>query len=67
MAYVEILRSVMVNGEPTEVGALVDTSDHDAQYLIGQGLAAAAAAPAPEPEPEPEVKPARTRKHSPED
>lgn len=66
MARIEILRSVMINGEPADVGAVVDVTNSEALYLIGQGLAATAAALEPEPEPEPEVKPARTRKHSPD-
>jgi hypothetical protein len=66
MAKVEILSPVMINGDPAPVGAVVDVSDSEALYLIGQGMAAVAAVPAPEPEPEPEVKPARTRKHSPD-
>jgi hypothetical protein len=68
MAHIEILRSVMISGEPAAAGSIVETSEQEAQYLIGMGLAATAAAPAPEPkpEPEPEVKPTRTRKHAPD-
>ena len=68
MAHIEILRSVMISGEPAAAGSIVETSEQEAQYLIGMGLAAAAAAPKPEPEtkPEPEAKPSRTRKHSPD-
>jgi hypothetical protein len=65
MAHVQILSAVMINGEPAAAGSLVDVSDSDAQYLIGMGLAVMAEAPTPEPEVE--SKPARTRKHSPED
>lgn len=68
MAWIKILNPVMINGEPAAVGSLVEVADGEAGYLIGQGMAAAAAVPAPEPEPAqvPEVKPARTRKHSPD-
>ena len=66
MARIEILRPVMISGEPAAAGSIVEASEQEAQYLIGMGLAATAAAPMPEPAPEPEVKPARIRKHSPD-
>jgi hypothetical protein len=68
MAHIEILRSVMISGEPAAAGSIAEVSEQEAQYLIGMGLASAAAAPAPEPKPEPvpDHRPTRTRKHSPD-
>jgi len=72
---VEILRPVMISGEPASAGSFVEVSLADAQLLIGLGKAREAAAepkaPKPEPKPEPEaaaeVKPKRTRSTTPKE
>jgi hypothetical protein len=48
---VEILRSVMISGEPVKAGSLVEVTAADANLLIGMGKAR----PAVEPEPALEV------------
>lgn len=58
---VEILRSVMISGEPVLAGSLVEVSLTDANLLIGMNKARIAPEPATEPEPEPEA-PKRGRK-----
>jgi hypothetical protein len=60
---VEILRNLMISGEPAAAGSFVELEDAAAMLLIGMGKAAyapAAPAPAPEPikEPEPVEAPA---------
>jgi hypothetical protein len=57
---VEILRNVMISGEPAAAGSFVELEDAAAMLLIGMGKAAPAPAPAPEPikEPEPVEAPA---------
>jgi hypothetical protein len=51
---VEILRSVMVSGEPVAAGSFLDLDDSVAHLLIGMGKAAIAAeAPATPAEPDP--------------
>jgi len=73
---VEILRPVMISGEPASAGSFAEVSLADAQMLIGLGKAREAAAaepeaPKPEPKPEPkaaaEVKPKRTRSTTPKE
>jgi hypothetical protein len=57
---IEILRSVMIAGEPATAGSFVEISTPDANLLIGMNKAR----PAPEqpaPQPEPEA-PKRSRK-----
>lgn len=61
---IEILRSVMVSGEPVSAGSFIDLDDANANLLIGMGKAAIAAeAPAAAPElaivDEPEAEPAK--------
>jgi hypothetical protein len=57
---IEILRSVMVSGEPVQAGSLIEVSLSDANLLIGMGKACfAPAEPVPQPEPD---APKRTRK-----
>ena len=64
---IEILRRVMISGEPVEAGSFVEVSEADGNLLVGSGKAAIAAAvekPAPvevteEPKP---VKPVRKAK-----
>jgi len=64
---VEILRRVMISGEPVEAGSFVEVSEADGNLLVGSGKAAIAAAvekPVPvevteEPKP---VKPVRKAK-----
>jgi hypothetical protein len=63
---VEILRSVMISGEPVSAGSFIDLEDANAHLLIGMGKAAIAAeAPAPPAELDPapvvesEVEPAK--------
>lgn len=60
---VEILRPVMISGEPALVGSFAEVSVADAQMLIGLGKAVKAEdKPAPETEaPKEEPKPKRTR------
>lgn len=48
---VEILRSVMISGEPVKAGSLAEVTAADASLLIGMGKAR----PAVEPEPAPEA------------
>jgi len=57
---VEILRNVMISGEPAAAGSFAELEDAAAMLLIGMGKAAPAPAPAPEPikEPEPVEAPA---------
>lgn len=59
MMHVEILRNVMINGEPHQVGSLVELSVADTNLLVGAGKAKVVPTPvvAPEPEPEPESAP----------
>jgi len=74
---VEILRSVMISGEPASAGSFVEVSLSDAQLLINLGKARKAEAvvaevkaePKAEPAPEPkaEVKPKRTRSTTPKE
>jgi len=76
---VEILRPVMISGEPASAGSFVEVSLADAQMLIGLGKArkseepkaVAKAEPEPEPKAEPkakeEVKPKRTRSTAPKE
>lgn len=52
---VEILRSVMISGEPALAGSLVEVSNSDAQLLIGIGKAKLATQGKVEVKPEPEV------------
>lgn len=63
---IEILRSVMIAGEPVEAGSLLDVSQGVAYLLIGSNKARKASEPVPEPasEPEPEA-PKRSRKAAP--
>ena len=62
MMHVEILRNVMINGEPYTPGSLVELSVADTNLLVGAGKAKVVptpvAAPEPEPQPEPEPEPA---------
>jgi len=75
---VEILRPVMISGEPASAGSFAEVSLADAQLLIGLGKArkaeepeVAKAEPEPEPKAEPkakeEVKPKRTRSTAPKE
>jgi len=72
---IEILRPVMISGEPASAGSFVEVTIADANLLIGMGKARKAEAqetkpePKPEPEakPEPEVKPKRTRSTAPKE
>jgi hypothetical protein len=67
---IEILRQVMVSGEPVSAGSFIEVSDADANLLVGSGKAVFAAAveePAPvevteevKPEPVKTVRKART-------
>ena len=50
---VEILRNVMISGEPAAAGSFVELEDAAAMLLIGMGKAAPAPAPEPIKEPEP--------------
>lgn len=59
---IEILRSVMVSGEPVSAGSILEATPADANLLIGMNKAQLA--PEPEPAPEPEA-PKRGRKPTP--
>lgn len=63
---IEILRSVMISGEPVEAGSFAEVTLAQAHLLIGLGKArfAPEEEPAPKPEPEPEA-PKRSRKPAP--
>jgi hypothetical protein len=54
---VEILRNLMISGEPAAAGSFVELEDAAAMLLIGMGKAAPAPAPAPAPEPIKEPEP----------
>jgi hypothetical protein len=54
---VEILRNVMISGEPAAAGSFAELEDAAAMLLIGMGKAAPAPAPAPAPEPIKEPEP----------
>lgn len=61
---IQVLRQVMVAGEPASVGSTLDLPPATAFLLVSSGKAIPApeeAAPAPEVEPEPVTKPVRTR------
>jgi len=74
---VEILRPVMISGEPASAGSFAEVSLADAQMLIGLGKARKAEepkapksepeAPKSEPEPKAEAKPKRTRSTAPKE
>ena len=55
---VEILRNVMISGEPAAAGSFVELEDAAAMLLIGMGKAAPAPALEPIKEPEPVEAPA---------
>lgn len=59
---IEILRSVLISGEPVKAGSIIEVSVADANLLIGMNKAQAA--PEPEPAPEPEA-PKQGRKSPP--
>ncbi|NDF24043.1 MAG: hypothetical protein EB148_06150 [Actinobacteria bacterium] len=51
---IEILRSVVISGEPVQAGSILEVSDADANLLIGMNKAQLAPAePEPEPAPQP--------------
>jgi hypothetical protein len=61
---IEILRSVMISGEPASAGSLLEVNDRDANFLVLLGKAKVAtekSAPAPE------AKPKRTRSTTPKE
>lgn len=61
---IEILRSVMISGEPALAGSILEVTTSVANLLIGMNKAQAA--PEPESTPEPEVEaPKRGRKSTP--
>lgn len=70
MMKIEILRSVMVSGEPVPAGSFIELDDANANLLIGMGKAVIAAEPPaasalaivdePEAEPAKPVRKART-------
>lgn len=52
---IEILRSVVISGEPVQAGSILEVSDADASLLIGMNKAQLAPAePDPDPEPAPQ-------------
>ena len=65
---IEILRPVMISGEPASAGSFVEVSIADANLLIGMGKARKAEPKAePEVKAEPEPKPQRTRSTAPKE
>jgi hypothetical protein len=54
---VEILRDVMISGEPAKAGSFVELEYATANLLVGMNKAAYAPKPAPEPEEKIETKP----------
>ena len=58
---IEILRSVMIKGEPAQAGSFLEVDQTTASLLIGMGKACVATEPAPAPAPEVEA-PKRSRK-----
>ena len=54
---IEILRSVMVSGEPVPAGSFLDTDAAIANLLIGMNKARLAPEPEPEADPEPAGEP----------
>jgi hypothetical protein len=61
---IEILRSVMVSGEPVSAGSFLEVIPSIANLLIGMNKAQLAPEPEPAPAPEPEA-PKRGRKPTP--
>ena len=62
----EILRSVMISGEPALAGSFVEVSPADANLLIGSNKARLAPEPEPVAEPDPTCEaPKRSRKPAP--
>lgn len=61
---IEILRSVMVSGEPVSAGSTLEVIPSIANLLIGMNKAQLAPEPEPAPAPEPEA-PKRGRKPTP--
>ena len=61
---IQILRSVMVSGEPVSAGSILEATPADANLLIGMNKAQLAPEPEPAPTPEPEA-PKRGRKPTP--
>jgi hypothetical protein len=61
---IEILRSVMVSGEPVSAGSILEVIPSIANLLIGMNKAQLAPEPEPAPAPEPEA-PKRGRKPTP--
>lgn len=63
---IEILRPVMISGEPVGAGSILEASITDANLLIGMNKARLAPEPQAEPEPEPVCEmPKRSRKSAP--
>jgi hypothetical protein len=61
---IQILRSVMVSGEPVSAGSILEVIPSIANLLIGMNKAQLAPEPEPAPAPEPEA-PKRGRKPTP--
>lgn len=62
---IEVLRSVVISGEPVQAGSFVEVSTADANLLIGMNKAQIAIEPEPQPEPEPKPEaPKRSRKNT---
>jgi len=61
---IEILRSVMISGEPVTAGSFLEVTPSIANLLIGMNKAQLAPEPEPAPAPEPEA-PKRGRKPTP--
>ena len=65
---IEILRQTSIKGIPARVGELIDVSDADGRYLVGNGKAKEAEYSQPEMAigcPMPEARKPRTRKFTP--
>lgn len=63
---IEILRPVMISGEPASAGSLLELNDRDANFLVLLGKAKVATEK-PAPAPAPEAKPKRTRSTTPKE
>lgn len=64
---IEILRPVMISGEPASVGSFAEVSVADAQMLIGLGKAVEASDKPEAEAPKEEAKPKRTRSTAPKE
>jgi len=63
MKIVQLLKSLLIGGEPVKAGESVEVSESVARELVGRGVAVPVIAkPQPEPEPEPAEEPKPRKK-----